>query len=135
MKLFNLVKGIFGRSAAAPAAVENYSDEAAAEVQASPESAASVPAFDPSPTDMNPAPSVDVQNSEILVPLSSLAAALPLELQDRVLPDRIGDVSIAFPLQKIISQLSQGLVRVSFGEIRQAEPVAFTGGSDRDYVM
>jgi len=138
MKLFNLVKGIFGRSAAAPAPVENYSDEAAAEVQASPESVSaqdSVPAFDPSPADMNPAPSVDVQNSEILVPLSSLAAALPLELQDRVLPDRIGDVSIAFPLQKIVSQLSQGLVRVSFGEIRLAEPVAFTGGSDRDYVM
>lgn len=135
MKLFNLVKGIFGRSQAAPAPVENYSDEAAA--QASAESAVqnSVPTFDPSPADMNPAPSVDVQNSEILLPLSSLVSALPVELKDRVLADRVGDVSIAFPLQKILSQLSQGLVRVSFGEIRQAEPVAFTGGSDRDYVM
>lgn len=134
MKLFNLVKGIFGRSQAAPAPVENYSDEAA--LQASAESAApSVPTFDPSPADMNPSPSVDVQNSEILLPLSSLVNALPVELKDRVLADRVADVSIAFPLQKILSQLSQGLVRVNFGEIRQAEPVAFTGGSDRDYVM
>jgi len=138
MKLFNLVKGIFGRSAATPAPAENYSDEVPAEVQAPAESEVqqtSEPSYDATSTDMNSAAGVDVQNSEIVVPLASLAATLPVELQSRVLTDRIADVSIAFPLQKILSQLSQGLVRVSFGEIRQAEPVAFAGGSDRDYVM
>lgn len=140
MKLFNLVKGFFGRSASAPAPVENYSDDTAvaAEAQAQTEEVAphnDVPAFNPAPAELNAAVSVDVQNSEIVLPLSSLVAALPVELQHRVLMDRVGQVSIAFPLDKILSQLSQGLVRVSFGEIRQAEPVAFTGGTDRDYVM
>jgi len=84
---------------------------------------------------MNPATTVDVQNSEILVAAGQPDSRVAGGMQGRVLADRIADVSIAFPLQKIVSQLSQGLVRVSFGEIRQAEPVAFTGGSDRDYVM
>ena len=141
MKLFNLVKEFFGRPASAPATVENYADDAATEAAESAEFApqsnarGDAPTFNPAPNDMNPAASVDVQNSEILLPLSSLVAALPVELQQRVLMNRVGDVAIAFPLDKILSQLSQGLVRVTFGEIRQAEPVAFTGGAERDYMM
>ena len=139
MKLFNLVKEFFGRPAPAPAAVESYADyatseQAAAALAAGEDSSEPAP-FNPSASDMNPAVSVDVANSEILLPLSSLVAAMPVELQQRVLMDRVGDVSIAFPLDKILAQLSQGLVRVTFGEIRQAEPVAFSGGAERDYVM
>ena len=142
MKLFNLVKGFFGRSASAPAPGENFSD-AIADAAASEQFESGSPQSDtgdsfnsfPNHSEPAPAPSVDLQNSEMLLPLSSLVAALPVELQQRVLMDRVSNVSIAFPLDKILSQLSQGLVRVTFGEIRQAEPVAFTGGSDRDYVM
>ena len=141
MKLFNLVKEFFGRPAAAPATVESYAgdaDTSVAQAESGPQSderSAAPDAFNPSPDDLNPESSVDIQNSEILLPLSSLVAALPVELQQRVLMDRVGQVSIAFPLDKILLQLSQGLVRVTFGEIRQAEPVAFSGGAERDYMM
>lgn len=140
MKLFNLVKEFFGGPAPAPD--ENFS----ADLAAAPEQDASGPshgeaghaysgAFAGAPAELNAGPIVDMENSEILLPLAGLVASLPVELQQRVLMDRVSDVSIAFPLDKILAQLSQGLVRVNFGEIRQAEPVAFTGGSDRDYVM
>jgi predicted regulator of Ras-like GTPase activity (Roadblock/LC7/MglB family) len=144
MKLFNLVKGFFGRGAAEPAPVENFADEAPsaelenhAEVMPSARTTSNSYATNFAATQADPTStaSVDVQNSEILLPLSSLVAALPVELQQRVLMDRVGEVSIAFPLQKVLAQLSQGLVRVAFGEIRQAEPVAFSGGADRDYMM
>jgi predicted regulator of Ras-like GTPase activity (Roadblock/LC7/MglB family) len=144
MKLFNLVKGLFGRPAAEPAPVENYADESAAtegleqagsESQPSDTTSSFANAFAAAHAEPTPTATVDVANSEILLPLSSLVAALPVELQQRVLMDRVGEVSIAFPLDKITAQLSQGLVRVTFGEIRQAEPVAFSGGADRDYMM
>lgn len=144
MKLFNLVKGLFGRPAAEPAPVENYSDESAvaegleqagSESQPSDTASSFANAFAAAHAEPTPTATVDAANSEILLPLSSLVASLPVELQQRVLMDRVGEVSIAFPLDKITAQLSQGLVRVTFGEIRQAEPVAFSGGADRDYMM
>lgn len=147
MKLFNLVKEFLGRPVFAPAPVENDADESAAaeaseaaeadaqERHAGHEDNSFTNAFTAAHTRLNPAASVDVENSEIILPLASLVAAFPVELQQRVLMNRVGEVVIAFPLDKILAQLSQGLVRVTFGEIRQAEPVAFTGGAERDYVM
>ncbi|MRR39379.1 hypothetical protein EG829_32985, partial [bacterium] len=56
------------------------------------------------------------------VPLRSILGQLPLELQPRVLQTQVGDLSLSVPLEKILSQLSRGNVRISFGELRQAAP-------------
>lgn len=149
MKLFNLVKGFFGKPASEPVYEEQPSNDIAAEyppaeavepaVAESSYEAASEPEPVPVAAETVPAtetaPAINTGTSEISLPLASLVSAFPVELQKRVLTARIGEVAVAFPLDKILPQLSQGLVRVTFGEIRQAQPSSFTGGADRDYVM
>jgi predicted regulator of Ras-like GTPase activity (Roadblock/LC7/MglB family) len=144
MKLFNLVKGIFAKPASAPDA----DAEPAGEVIATETEVATLPSFPTAPVatpvvadsaiEQPPAAAaveVDVNSSQIVVPLSSLVAALPVELQQRVRSDMVGQATCAFPIDKILSQLAQGLVRVTFGEIRQSAPRAFIGSADRDFVM
>ena len=143
MKIFNLVKGIFGKPASAPdPEVELSADsepvESGAETveYAAPAQFMAAAEKPPVPVQTSPElPPVDASSSEISMPLSSIVASLPVELQQRVRSDVIGVAVCAFPLDKILPQLSQGLVRVTFGELRQSAPEAFTTGSDRDFVM
>jgi predicted regulator of Ras-like GTPase activity (Roadblock/LC7/MglB family) len=69
------------------------------------------------------------------VPLQKILESLPLELQPRVAQTDVGDVSISIPLEKVLAQLSRGVVKISFGELRQAAPEAFTLENDRDRVL
>jgi predicted regulator of Ras-like GTPase activity (Roadblock/LC7/MglB family) len=69
------------------------------------------------------------------VPLRAILSLLPLELQPRVLHTEVGELSLAIPLEKILSQLSRGSVRITFGELRLAAPGIFSNESDRDRVM
>jgi predicted regulator of Ras-like GTPase activity (Roadblock/LC7/MglB family) len=66
------------------------------------------------------------------LPLQAILSTLPLELQPRVRQPDVGHVAIAIPLEKILSQLSRGSVKVSFGELRQAFPGVFSRENDRD---
>src|SRR5258708_15519788 len=68
------------------------------------------------------------------IPLQAILQALPLELQPRVKQPDVGPLTISVPLEKILAQLSSGVVKVSFGELRQAAPSVFTSGNDRDRV-
>ncbi len=68
------------------------------------------------------------------LPLQSILAGLPLELQPKLKHSFSSAVSIAIPLEKILSQLSRGVVKISFGELRQAAPELFTPETDRDRV-
>lgn len=69
------------------------------------------------------------------LPLQSILAGLPLELQARVTNAEAGAFTVMIPLEKILSQLSRGVVQLSFGELRQAAPDFFTMENDRDRVM
>ena len=71
----------------------------------------------------------------IELPLQSILAGLPLELQPRLIQTEVGTLTISIPLEKILAQLSRGLVQISFGELRQAAPDLFTQENDRDRVM
>src|SRR5438477_10537002 len=59
------------------------------------------------------------------VPLQKILEVLPVELQPRVRNPHVGDATISLPLDKVLSQLSRGAVRLSFGELRQAAPSVF----------
>lgn len=141
MKLFNLMKGIFRKPTHASEAedsvsYEGYAEEAPIEsMEPQVEPQVMEYAAPQRPVAAPVAAKVDVDSSEMVLPLSSMVASFPVELQQRIRMDRVGETSVAFPLDKIMSQLPQGLVRVTFGEIRQAAPHAFTGGADRDFVM
>jgi predicted regulator of Ras-like GTPase activity (Roadblock/LC7/MglB family) len=68
------------------------------------------------------------------LPLQKILAGFPLELQPRVRQTDVGDLTISIPLDKILSQLSRGSVKISFGELRQAFPDIFSLENDRDRV-
>jgi predicted regulator of Ras-like GTPase activity (Roadblock/LC7/MglB family) len=73
--------------------------------------------------------------SGIELPLQSILSNLPLELQPRLKHPDAGALTISIPLEKILAQLSHGVVKVSFGEVRQAAPDLFTEEADRDAVL
>ncbi len=68
------------------------------------------------------------------LPLQSVLSGLPLEVQSRLKHSYAGTLTISIPLEKILSQLSRGTVKISFGELRQAAPDLFTAETDRDRV-
>lgn len=71
----------------------------------------------------------------IELPLQPILSNLPLELQPRLKQPDAGTLTITIPLEKILAQLSRGVVKVPFGELRQAAPELFTDEDDRDGVM
>src|SRR5215471_5486339 len=48
----------------------------------------------------------------VQVPLQAILSGLPLELKGRIRLSEVGDAVIAIPLEKILSQLSSGSVRI-----------------------
>src|SRR5207245_2243186 len=69
------------------------------------------------------------------LPLQSVLQNLPLELQPKILYPEVGGATIAVPLEKILAQLSRGVVKISFGELRLAAPGVFSPDTDRDRVL
>src|SRR5690348_1330601 len=83
-----------------------------------------------------PRKNVPHQNGKgIELPLQRILEGLPLELQPRVTQTDVGDLTISVPLEKVLAQLSRGVVKISFGELRQAAPDIFTLQNDRDRVL
>src|SRR2546423_5816168 len=72
---------------------------------------------------------------EIELPLQLVLKGLPLELQPRVRWASVGEATICIPLEKVLSQLSRGAVKISFGELRTAAPELFDNLNDRDRLL
>lgn len=66
------------------------------------------------------------------VSLQAILDGMPLELQPRVVRRDVGPASIHIPLERVLSQLSQGAVRIAFGELRAFAPQVFTPEADQD---
>src|SRR6266487_4393921 len=65
--------------------------------------------------------------------LKPILLKLPDALKARVRQPPVGGVQISIPLQKVLTQLQQGSVKISFGELRQASPAGvFAELSDQD---
>jgi predicted regulator of Ras-like GTPase activity (Roadblock/LC7/MglB family) len=69
----------------------------------------------------------------IQVPLKTILLKVPSALAHRVRQAHSQTVLVPIPLQKILPQLAQGSVKISFGELRQAAPAGvFSDLSDQD---
>jgi len=138
MKLFNLMKGIFSRPAQEELEVEEtlvYEESVAQEVPYE-EPVESAVALEPESASAPVAQAkVESDDSVMVLPLASLISSMPVELQQRVRTEFVGQASIILPLERVMSQLAQGQVRVTFGEIRQSAPQAFAPTHDRDDVV
>lgn len=71
----------------------------------------------------------------VQVALQSVLTSLPPELKARVKQVDLGEVMFSVPLEKILSQLPQGSVKISFGELRRAVPQFFSSQNDLDQMQ
>ena len=71
---------------------------------------------------------------ELQLPLQSILAAMPMDLRAKVMQAPPADAIISIPLEKILTQLAFGSVKITFGELRQAAPGVFVNsGGEHDH--
>jgi predicted regulator of Ras-like GTPase activity (Roadblock/LC7/MglB family) len=71
--------------------------------------------------------------ANISVSLAAILGRLPAELNAHVRLTDVGDAQVPVPMQKILSQIGQGMVKITFGELRHAAPPGiFTSDINRD---
>jgi hypothetical protein len=87
-------------------------------------------------TDEVPAPTTPAGADSIQVSLRSVVLKLPETLKGKTKQPPAGGLRISIPASKILPQLPQGTVRISFGELRKASPPGiFSDASDRDHTL
>lgn len=70
----------------------------------------------------------------VAIPLQAILNGLPLELRPKVRVQTVGDLTVNITVDKILSQLGQGVVQIPFGDIRQAAPQVFAPGIESDRI-
>ncbi len=70
----------------------------------------------------------------VAIPLQSILNGLPVELRPKVRVQTVGDLTVTITVDKILSQLGQGVVQIPFGDIRQAAPQVFAPGIESDRI-
>ncbi len=130
--LFGYFKGLF-RTADAPAAEEPESFGETDVMVAAPAPTPPPPvAIAPPPESKNGNGHHGVPGLEL--PLQSVLNGFPNELRAKIRMQTVGDLMITIALDKVLSQLGQGVVQVPFGDIRISAPHVFTSGTESDRV-
>jgi predicted regulator of Ras-like GTPase activity (Roadblock/LC7/MglB family) len=92
-----------------------------------PPAASTLPASSPPPA--------PVENPDNLqLPLQPILAAMPMDLRAKVMQAPPLGMILSIPLEKILTQLAFGSVKITFGELRQAVPGVFVNsGGEHDH--
>jgi len=78
-------------------------------------------------------PSERSNPNELELPLHPILAALPMDLRAKVMQSPPPGTTLVMPVEKILSQLATGSVKISFGELRMAAPELFAhSGGEND---
>ena len=97
---------------------------------AAPVSAAPPPAPAPVPI---VTPSRAANPDEVELPLAPIIAGLPIDLRAKLMVVPAAGMTICLPIEIMMSQLSFGAVKISFGELRQLAPNIFANsGGEHD---
>jgi predicted regulator of Ras-like GTPase activity (Roadblock/LC7/MglB family) len=71
--------------------------------------------------------------SGLQLPLPSIIAVLPMDLRAKLMQTPPTDAFVSIPVEKVLSQLARGSVKISFGELRAALPGLFAiSGTESD---
>jgi predicted regulator of Ras-like GTPase activity (Roadblock/LC7/MglB family) len=71
---------------------------------------------------------------ELPLPLQPVLASLTMDLRAKIMQTPPPDTMISIPLEKILTQLAFGSVKINFGELRQAAPGVFVNsGGEHDH--
>lgn len=84
------------------------------------------PAFAPRPA------TPDASDIGLQLPLPSIIAVLPIDLRAKMLQMPQTDAFVSIPVEKALSQLAHGAVKISFGELRAARPGLFGNSREND---
>ena len=127
--LFGYLKGFFQKTEA-PATEGSYAET---------DVMVDAPALNPPPVAVAPPPVPKNGSGHhnipgVAIPLQSVLNGFPLELKAKIRVPAVGDFEITIPLDKVLSQLGQGMVQVPFGDIRTAAPHVFDPGIESDRV-
>ncbi|HEY3932651.1 MAG TPA: hypothetical protein VGM58_09820 [Verrucomicrobiae bacterium] len=71
-------------------------------------------------------PSRPANPDELQLPLQPILDALPMELRARIKRTDTNNLMVTLSLEKILTQLALGTVRITFGELRAAAPGVFS---------
>lgn len=74
----------------------------------------------------------EYNDEDVSIPLQAVLDNLPPELKCRVIPMDLGGATMTVAVHKILCQLPQGAVKLSFGELRRAAPQLFSPGEQLD---
>jgi len=89
----------------------------------------SEPAFPSPPTPVANQTAAD----ELELPLQTVLAALPMDLRSKIMQPPPAGATMIIAIEKVISQLAHGSVKISFGELRLAAPTLFANsGGEND---
>ncbi|MEI8288353.1 MAG: roadblock/LC7 domain-containing protein [Verrucomicrobiota bacterium] len=78
-------------------------------------------------------PSRVANPNEIELPLAPIIAGLPIDLRTKLMVVPAAGMTICLPIEIMMSQLSFGAVKISFGELRQMAPNIFANsGGEHD---
>jgi predicted regulator of Ras-like GTPase activity (Roadblock/LC7/MglB family) len=72
-----------------------------------------------------PAPERAANPNELELPLQPILASLPLDLRAKVVQAPLAGAVVAVSVEKVLSQLANGAVKITFGELRTAVPNFF----------
>lgn len=94
-----------------------------------------VVAAQPQPIFNPPSTPVETQaeTDELELPLQTVLAALPMDLRAKVMQVPPAGATMIIAIEKVLSQLAHGSVKISFGELRLAAPSLFANsGGEND---
>jgi len=90
------------------------------------------PVPEPSAAAMFPVPATNPD--ELQLPLQPILAGLPMDLRAKVMQTPPEGLIISIPLEKILTQLAFGSVKIPFGDLRQSAPGVFVNsGGEHDH--
>ena len=93
----------------------------------------------PAPISFSPAPATPAASlGDLKLPLSSIILVLPMDLREKMLMQTPPPgTSVSIPVEKVLSQLTRGSVKISFGELCAALPGLFdrSGGNDARLIV
>jgi predicted regulator of Ras-like GTPase activity (Roadblock/LC7/MglB family) len=84
----------------------------------------------PLPTAGRPAPT----GNGVQLPLYTIIGVLPLELKTRIRETMVSDIFVTLPLDRVLTQLGTGVVKITFGELRAMAPNVFLTQATQDHV-
>lgn len=84
-----------------------------------------------------PAPATSVEDQmatdELELPLQTVLAGLPMDLRAKIMQTPPAGATMIIAIEKVLSQLAHGSVKISFGELRLAAPSLFANsGGEND---